>query len=71
MSELDSFFNEVSTKPGVDPGKYYASLIYICAEDFGWTQKDFDETEIPFLLDLLKARADAFKERERQSKKKK
>ena len=71
MSELDSFFNEVSTKPGVDSGKYYASLIYICAEEFGWPQRDFEDVEIPYLLDLLKARQDAFKERERQAKKKK
>lgn len=70
MSELDTFFNEVKTNKDSYNGSYYSSLIYICAEEFGWTQQQFDEIEIPYLLDLLKARMDAFKEREKQAKKK-
>lgn len=70
MSELDTFFNDVKTSKDSFDGSYYSSLIYICAEEFGWTQQVFEETEIPYLLDLLKARQNAFKERERQAKKK-
>jgi len=67
---ISSFFSQVTTKRKnnkVNDTVY--AYMFICANDFGWTQQDFEETEIPYLFAVLDKRLESFKEQERQAKK--
>lgn len=68
MNEIDSFFKGIGAKKE-DASDILDNLIYICCCDFGWSQKDFMETDIPFLFQLLEVRAKVLKKQEEESKK--
>jgi hypothetical protein len=47
----------------------FQDLMFIMSEEFGWSQDDFMNCDLPYLWDLLEARNRAFRKREQQSKK--
>lgn len=69
-AEINSFFTQVQSKSkSKNSDDIVYSYMYICAKEFSWTQKDFEETDIPYLFAVLRKRVDAIKEEERQMRK--
>lgn len=56
MNEITSFFQEVTSSDYNKEDDYWKSLLFISATEFGWTQKELLETDIPYLLDILEIR---------------
>lgn len=53
-SELQKAFSSFSK---TDPHKEWQQLVYTLCTECGWTQKDIEETDIPFILDFLEGRS--------------
>lgn len=69
-AEISSFFTQVQSKgKNKKSDEIVHAYMYICAKEFGWSQKEFEETEVPYLFAVLQQRVKAFKEEERQMKK--
>jgi hypothetical protein len=66
VDQLNSFFSKASTKTNYN--ETYANIVYILVE-LGWTQKDIEETDIPFIFLYVSKRLEVIKEQEKQSKK--
>ena len=56
MNELSNFFGSITKKKEILPYKEWCHLLFIVSSEFNWTQKEFEETEIPYLMDLLEGR---------------
>lgn len=69
MNELRGFLSEV-TKPRADVWeRRWEDIAFICCSEFGWSQEDFMNSEVPFVLDLLSARKRKIDAEEKEAKK--
>ena len=66
LDEAKTFFNELTKKESDE----YLDLVYVFVE-LGWSQKDFEEAELPFMFDYLRKKTQVLKEEVRRSKKRK
>jgi hypothetical protein len=64
---FDSSINSVKPKSNVGQ-KEFEDLMFILSNEFHWTQKDIQETDLPFVFEVLNARKRMFDEQERQAK---
>jgi hypothetical protein len=67
----DEIIKDFTTNTKKDFTKEYEDLCWVLASECGWSQEDIMNAEIPFVLGLLSARARAFKEQEKNLKRKK
>lgn len=68
LEELNSFFNQVSN-PDKRAEEDWEDLIYIVVNEFGWSQEDIFESDIPFIFQCLNGRNRSLKKQEQQMKK--
>jgi len=66
--QIESFFHDVSKKKDKN-AEFYKNTLYVLVNDAGWSQKDFEEAEIPFILDFISKKVEVNKEIERNNKK--
>ena len=64
---FDSLNDIVSSKDSEE--SFWDDIVWICVSEFGWTQAEIEETEIPFLLSLIVIRAKKLKKQEAELKK--
>lgn len=68
MNEIAQFFGEVSSRKtnSLDLNR----VAFVAISEWGWTQQEFEETEIPFLFAMLEERGRYLKEQKKAMKKK-
>jgi hypothetical protein len=54
--EINSFFTSISNNDKGKNNKVFEFIIYVCTNEFGWTQKEFEECEIPYLVIIFNKR---------------
>lgn len=64
-----SEFTSSLTKSSWNPERRWEDVCYILVFEAGWTQKDIEESEIPFIFSILNARKRVQDEEERRLKK--
>jgi hypothetical protein len=68
IEDLNSLFPEISIKK-INITRQWEDLIFVLANEFGWTQEDISNTEIPYIMSLLIARDRFKKDAEKRNKK--
>jgi hypothetical protein len=68
IKELNDSFKDIITSPSAS-NKEYEDLIFVLANEFGWTQEDIWNTDIPYIFSVLNAKLRFTKEQERRIKK--
>lgn len=66
-ANLERFFSDIGIEKTVDDD-ITAKLAYLCCEEFGWTQKDFEDVELPFLFNMLAVRHKVREKQEEENK---
>lgn len=64
MNEISEFFNGLGVERDDDIDNWFDNIIFICSNEFHWTQEEFFNTDIPYLLRLLIIRNKVLKKQE-------
>lgn len=70
LSEVSSFFGDVGSSRSKEEylDRWRKRVFFVLSSEFHYTQKDIEETEIPFILELLNEREKDIKEQKKAMK---
>lgn len=69
FAQLNSFINKDHKHKSVD--LFVDNVVYLFVSEFGWSQKDFEDAEIPFILQVLNTHRRVLSEQEKKLRKRK
>ena len=67
MTDLN-FLNDFVTSNESTEYEKYQMLMYICCAEFGWSEEQFFNADLPFIWDLIETRNRLEKLKEKNSK---